>query len=65
MPLEQFLCVFVTHDTSATLELLAVLQEVLDQHNLYVCSRDERAHLNVFGVTASACSERARDLSCF
>ena len=46
-------------------ELLAVLQEVLDQHNLYVCSRDERTHLNVVGATASACSERARDLSCF
>ena len=34
-------------------DLDVVLQEVLDQHNLYVRSR------------APACSERAHDLSCF
>ena len=56
--------VFTTHQplSSEFEELPAVLHEVLNQHNLCVCSRYERTHLNVFGETASACSERARDL---
>ena len=42
-------------------ELPAVMREILSQHNLHVCTR--RVSWK-FCFTASACSERARDVSC-